>query len=196
MARSTAAVMARESSRYSRRVLSVAPPPFALACATAARSTRRCLHLAQPDHGAGEMDKAHEGWERLFAAQGNAAEAFQPVEEALDLVALLVELPVDSRLVGAARIGLDLRAGPEVVGDEGAERVGVVGSIGDDVTDALQAGQERLGLRAVAVLARCRVDANGQAERVNSRVQLGGQATARAADGGSPSPPFAPVASA
>ena len=142
------------------------------------------------------MDKAHEGGKRLFAAQGDAAETLEPVEEALDLVALLVELPVDGRLDGAARIGLDLRAGPEIIGDEGAQGSRIVGGIGDDVSDTLQAGQERFCLRAVAVLARGRVDADWQAERVDNRVQLGGQAAARAADGGSLSPPFAPVASA
>lgn len=66
------------------------------------------------------MDEAHEGWERLLAAQGNAAEALELVEEALDLMAFLVEPPVDERLAGAAGIGLDLRDGAEVVGDEGA----------------------------------------------------------------------------
>ena len=58
--------------------------------------------------------------------QDDAAEAFQPVEEALELLALFVELPVDWGFVGAARIGLDLCASPEVVVD--------------GVTDTLQAG--------------------------------------------------------
>jgi hypothetical protein len=64
------------------------------------------------------------------------------------------------------------------------------------MTDALQTGQEVLGLRRVAMLPRRRMDADRQANRINGRVQLGRQPAARTADRGSLSPPFAPVASA
>lgn len=57
------------------------------------------------------MDEAHEGGERLFAAQCDPPEAFELVEETLDLMALLVEAPVDAWLGGAAGIGLDLGNG-------------------------------------------------------------------------------------
>lgn len=43
------------------------------------------------------MDEAHEGDEHFLAAQGNPAEAFEFVEEAFDLMALLVEPPIDRR---------------------------------------------------------------------------------------------------
>ena len=109
---------------------------------------------------------------------------------------LFVEPPVDGGRDGAAGIGLDLREGAEIVGDEGAQRIGVVGGIGDNVTNALQAGQEDFGLRSVAILARCRMDANGQAKRIDGSVQLGRQASTGATDTGSLSPPFAPLASA
>ena len=64
------------------------------------------------------------------------------------------------------------------------------------MADALQARQERLGLRAVAILPRCWMDPQRQANRIDGGVQLGRQAAARTTDGGSFSPPFAPVASA
>lgn len=64
------------------------------------------------------MDEAHEGGEGLVASQGDAAEAFELVEEAFDLMALLVEPPVDGRCDGSAGIGLDLRDSPKVIGDE------------------------------------------------------------------------------
>lgn len=64
------------------------------------------------------MDEAHEGRKRLLAAQGDAAEALELVEEAFDLMAFLVETPVDWRGNGAAGVGLDLRDGAEVAGDE------------------------------------------------------------------------------
>jgi len=41
------------------------------------------------------MYEAHEGSDGFLAAQGDAAEAFELVEEAFDLMPLLVEPPVD-----------------------------------------------------------------------------------------------------
>lgn len=84
------------------------------------------------------MNEAHEGGERLLTAQGDPAEALELIEEAFDLVALLVESPVDWGHGGTAWIGLDLRGRPEIVGNEGAERVSIVSGIGDNVADALQ----------------------------------------------------------
>jgi hypothetical protein len=66
------------------------------------------------------VDEAHESGQRLLAAQGDAAEAFELVEEALDLMAFLVEAPVDGGLGGSAGIGLDVRDCPQIVGNEGA----------------------------------------------------------------------------
>jgi hypothetical protein len=111
-------------------------------------------------------------------------------------MSLPVEPPVDGRGGRAAGIGLDLCGGPQIVSDEGTQWVGVVGGVGDDVADTLQAGQKGFGLRAVAMLARCRMDANGQAERIDGGVQLGRQTASGATDAGSLSPPFAPLASA
>ena len=75
---------------------------------------------------------------RVFSQQGDPAEALELVEEAFDLMAFLVEPPVDRRHDGATGIGLDLRDRPKVVGDEGPERVGVASRVGDDVANAPQ----------------------------------------------------------
>ena len=66
------------------------------------------------------MDEAHEGGESFLAAQGDTAEAFEFVEEAFDLMTLLVEAPVDRWLFGAAGIGLDVSVRTEAMGNEGA----------------------------------------------------------------------------
>ena len=66
------------------------------------------------------MYEAHECGDGFLAAQGDAAEAFERVEEAFDLMALFVEPPVDGRLSGAAGVGLDLRGRAQIIGDEGA----------------------------------------------------------------------------
>lgn len=132
--------------------------------------TRVCLHLAEPDHGACEMDESHEGGDRLLAAQCDATEAFEFVEEALDLMALFVEPPVDCRLSGAAGIGLDLRRCAEILSNEDAQRIGIIGSIGDDVTDATQAFQEAQRLWSVATLPRRRVNTDRQSDGIDGRV--------------------------
>ncbi len=64
------------------------------------------------------------------------------------------------------------------------------------MADALQAVQEGLSLRAIPILSRCRMDPQRQANGIDGSVQFGRQAATRTTDGGSFSPPFAPVASA
>lgn len=118
------------------------------------------------------MREAHEGGYDFFAAQGDAPEAFELVEEASDLMAFLVEAPVDGRFGGSARIGLDLRGGAKVVGDEGAQRISVISGIGDDVADTLQASQQRLGLGTIAPLARRWMDADRQADSIDGCMQF------------------------
>lgn len=64
------------------------------------------------------------------------------------------------------------------------------------MADAFQADQQRLGLWAIAILARRRIDPDRQSDCIDGGMQLGRQATARTTDRSSLSPPFAPVASA
>lgn len=142
------------------------------------------------------MNEAHEGGDGLLASEGDAPEAFEFVKEAFDLMALLVEAPVDGRFGGTAGVGLDVGGCAKIVSDEGPQRIGIIGSIGNDVADTLQARQESLGLRTVAIVSRRRVDTDRQADGIDDRMQLGGQAAARTTDGGTFSPPFAPAASA
>jgi hypothetical protein len=84
----------------------------------------------------------------------------------------------------------------EIIGDEGAERIGVIAAVGDDVADAFRACQQRFGLGTIAPLSGCRMDADRQAKGGNCSMEFGGQAATGPADRGSFSPPFAPAASA
>ena len=106
-----------------------------------------------------EAHEAHEGCECLFASQGDSSETFEFIEEALDLMAFLVEPPLYWRNDSATRIGLDLGGCAELIGDEGTQRIRIICGVGDDVADALQTGQERLCLRSVAILSRRRMNA-------------------------------------
>ena len=66
------------------------------------------------------MHESHEGCDGFFASQGDSAESFEFVEEALDLVALFVEPPVDGWAFGTAGVGFDLGGCAKVIGDKGA----------------------------------------------------------------------------
>lgn len=88
-------------------------------------------------------------------------------------MALLIEAPIDWRGYSTAGIGLDLRGCSEVIGNEGTQRISIVGGVSDDVADALQARQEGLSLWAIAILSRRRMDSQRQADRIDGSVQLG-----------------------
>lgn len=119
------------------------------------------------------MNEAHEGGNGFLAAQDDAPEALTLVEEACDLMAYLVEALINGRFGGSAWLSLDLRGGAKVVGDEGAQEIGVISGIGDDVADALQAIQQRLGLGAIAPLAGRRMDTDRQLEGIDGCMQFG-----------------------
>lgn len=73
--------------------------------------------------------------------KGDATEMSVLVEEAFDLVPLLVEPPVNERRDGAAGIGPDLGMGGRIIGNGGAQPIRIIGGTGDDMTNALQTGQ-------------------------------------------------------
>ncbi|ENT12152.1 hypothetical protein C001_00554, partial [Brucella sp. F5/06] len=71
-------------------------------------TARACLHSTQPDHSACEMDEAHECGQCFLASQRNTTIAFQLVKKAFNLMAFLVQPPVDCWDTGTCWIGLDL----------------------------------------------------------------------------------------
>lgn len=161
---------------------------------TAGPSTcpRSCLHSSEPVEGGDEEDEAHEAGESLFAAQGDPAEAFDPLKEILDLVALGIKFGVKGRLDRPGRVGLNLRLGSKTVHDQGPQMAGVIGRIGDDMADALEPLDQSCSLRTVAALPRRRDQAHRQPERIDSRVDLGGQSATRPPDPLSLRPPLRP----
>lgn len=111
-------------------------------------------------------------------------------------MAFLVERPIQRPASGAAAVALDLGGGVQVIGDEPAQRLGVVSGVGDDMADTRQVSDQPLGLRAVGPMALRDREPDRQAERVHSRMDLGRQTAAGAADGVSFRPRFCEVASA
>lgn len=152
--------------------------------------SRGRLHLGEPGHCACDVNEGLVGGDSLFATQGDAAEPFDLVEEALDEVAFLVEHPVDRLGSAARRVLLDLSHGTKFLGDEGAQVVGVVACIHDDMAHPLQPLDQPARLGAVTPVAGGDQKADRQAERIDCGMDLGRQATTRAADTGSLRPPF------
>ena len=99
-------------------------------------------------------------------------------------------LVVGDRLLSRSEGG-DHGIGAE--GEKGAELVGVVGLIGDDVRGD-KAVDQGFGLGAVVDLAGSCDQAQRVAQSIDGDVDLGGQAAARAPDRLILNPPFAPAA--
>lgn len=124
------------------------------------------------------MNKGPERGNGLLASQGDPAESFDPVEEALDQMALLIKRPVDGSAPRPGRVLLDLRTRPEIFGDELPQRIGVIAGIRNHMGHARQPGEQRLGLRPVAPLSGGDLEADQQAKRVDGSVNPGRQPSA------------------
>ena len=118
---------------------------------------------------------------------------FEAVEEALDEVALPIEGPFD------ASLGFPIAAGRDVspaalCGDEVDQGHGVVASIGDEVPARRKAFDQSRGERLVGRLSGREHDPDGQTTPVHKGMDLGGQPSARAANGVIRTPLFPPAA--
>jgi len=74
------------------------------------------------------VDEAHESGDGFLATQSDVSEAFEFIEEAFDLMALPIEVPVGWRRDGPVGVGLYLRCCPKGVDDESASRIGIIGA--------------------------------------------------------------------
>ena len=135
--------------------------------------------LFKPDSDSGEFNETHEVDEQLVVSGGDAAELFELVEEALDAVSFLVEIDVVRPLQLSIALGRDDDLDATFCHPVD-EMIGVVSLVGDsglgvDVIDQV------VGKGDVVALAGRTNQAQGEAERLGSGVDLGTQAAARAA---------------
>lgn len=86
--------------------------------------------LFDPDGDSGKFDEAHEVYEELVVSSCDAAELFELVEEALDDVALFVEIGVIGALDRTVSLGRDDDFGP-AFGNLLAETIGVITLVAD-----------------------------------------------------------------
>ena len=138
------------------------------------------------------MDGGSEACIGLVVARGNATELFEPLEAILDEMPPLIHVGIvrDGRL--SVVLGRDDGERASLV-EFGAHGIVVECLVADERRE-LDAGDQRLDADAVMTLAWKKNEADQVAQRICERHDLGGQATARAADGLIESPPFAPVA--
>lgn len=154
------------------------------------------LHLGDPRHGACDIDESLERCDCLLATQGDAAEAFDPIEEALDQMPFLVEHPIQGTASCTAAVALDLGYGVQIIGDEAAQCLGVVSGIGDNMADPGKTCEQPFSLRAVSPVTRCDLEPDRQAKCIHRGMDLGRQTAAGTSDRVSLKPPFCDVASA
>src|SRR6202034_1858219 len=132
--------------------------------------------------------EAHEVGEQLVVAGGGAAELLELVEEALNDVALLVELGVIGTLECAVPLGRNDRLAA-AFSDLGAQMIGVVALVGDCNVGG-EAFNQR-GREAVVIAWAGRADEPHRiAKRIAGGVDFGAQAAAGATKALGIRPPF------
>ena len=155
-------------------------------------SSRWCGHLAQPEDGGGECDDGAVVSSGFLVAGSDAAELLEPGEAAFDEMALLVELPVERVLGGSRGVVGDHRLGIHG-GDDCPEVVGVIGGVSQHDLGLVPADQAG-SLRHVASVTAGQVEGDRTAKPTHGQVDLGAQASSRAAKRLIFSPFFAPAA--
>jgi len=141
----------------------------------------------------GDADGGEKVRRELVIACGDAPEVLQPAEGGLDAPSVAVAaLVMADRLLpvpppGDDRDGSGLAKGP-------AQGVCVVAAVGDQALRGPAAGEQRVGHADVGGVARRELQRDRTAENVGQRVDLGGLAAPRAADGLRLGPPFPPCA--
>jgi hypothetical protein len=149
------------------------------------------LTLAEAGDGRSQDGEAEEACPGLVVTRGDTPEMLELADEALDDVALFVEMPVVGDGLGTTGVRRDDGEGADF-GDGLADAVGVVRLVGDDVLGTL-AVEQGLGLRGVVHLTCGEDDADELAQGVDQQVQLAAQPATRAANRLRIRAPFAPA---
>ena len=116
----------------------------------------------------------------LFVSGGDTSEVLYTIEEALDAVAFPIEGVAEACLPASVLFGGNVWRG--AFGFDGATQpVGVICLVGEHDGSGLQPGEQFRRLRAIAGLTGRDHQFQRQARRVDQCMNLGGQASARAA---------------
>lgn len=85
---------------------------------------------------------------------------------------LFVEAPVHRLSRGAGWVLLDLRVRSEVIGNEPAQVIGVIGRIRHDMSDARKPLDQATRLRTIAPLTRRDFEADRQSQRIHGSMDF------------------------
>ena len=118
------------------------------------------------------MDAGEEVGGELVIAGGQATEVFETAEHALDGVSALVEGGAEAAFPAPGHFGGDVGR-CALTFDQLADRVGVVGAVGQDYAALGQAREQGLGGSAVGGLTRRQEEGERTALTVCKRVELG-----------------------
>ena len=138
------------------------------------------------------MHKSEKALCRLLVARRDPSVLLEPIEEAFDHVALLVQAfgPVALGLAVALRRNDCQRRLGFYLCDH---RVAVVALVADDGAGCRGLGDQRRRFGTVVDVARRDRDLERLSRRINARMELGGTASTRKANSCSEGPPFAPA---
>lgn len=146
----------------------------------------------EPHAGAREVYETREAARGLVVAGGEAAVLLEAVLEDLDEVTLLEDVPVVGGLRLPRGVGAD-DGGHVALGKLVADPFRVVGGVGKE-HGPLRVLDQRAGDRGLVRLTCRELDVERQTESIHESVDLGGEASARAANGVVVDPPFPPAA--
>ena len=149
--------------------------------------------MSDPESDGSECDCGEEVSCELVVSGGDGSEVLELVEEALDEVALAVDVGIDGALDLAVALGWDVRGGA-VGRDKLEDGAGIVAAVGDGVARRGEAGEQRRDSRLVGGLARAEQEAQRQAPGIDDDVDLGAQSAPRSSDGVIRTPFFPPAA--
>ena len=113
----------------------------------------------------------------FLVARRNPPEVFDPIEEALDAVALAIERGAEAGFPCSVGFRRNVGRGPGFL-NASAQPIGVIGLVGQQDGVLAQAGVQSLGGRAVRRLSRCLDQLQRQASAIDQRVNFGGQSAA------------------
>ena len=128
-----------------------------------------------PNEDASDEDHGTIASQGLFVTCGDAAELFDAVEEALDEMALLIDMSIEAARP-CASAGRNHRFA-SLGDDELNEMTGIEGLVGDHVL-AVFSGQESGGLSNVVDVPAGNPQVNGVAERIHDDMDLCGEPAA------------------
>jgi hypothetical protein len=149
--------------------------------------------MPDADSDGRERDSGQEVSGELVVARGDAPEMFDLVEEALDEVALSVELRVDGANALHIALAWDVSGGAEG-GEEFDDGAGAVAAIGHGLTGRRQAGNKVWQGGFIGRLAGSEQKTNRQTDLIDDGVDLGRQSSTRTANGVIRAPFFPPAA--